>query len=828
MGKNDSKKMMRKLKYMRKIKTYLIILLISFFFVLTISAENKVAGIELKQHFTNLNSVDYFDSEVRYTYVPINFFFGKSKVKIPSSFFTKFTCFYTCMEAQNDEWIVSLLNKGFREYDYSNVYWEDSKTINVDFYAKYYNLCLELPIFGTKVSRSSQSRKLLIAQIGPLYPSTMYFEEVHFNFANLSLQSVEPETTLTSFNGNCPTGSFINNLSTDVVVKVISPNNPHYHDYCDYINGGNNISSVSTNVIDWSQYATEVTLKSGELFVMPDSNNFIHVNANFSGDEDGDTLSNAEEIFLYGTDPTDSDTDCDGLADNIEVSDHNIVLQFPGGDEIITINTMPTWYDTDGDGITDGDEVLGLYPYITNGVESHYVTNPCSDDTDDDGLTDDIDPHPLDPCNAQGATSINAYWMSYWLDIAQKAGINITDLSDPYADSDMDGVNNLNEMINKTNPIFTNGFRKILFEPEDIHFNLTDNTKITNFYLNVFSSGIVTGAVYISSLDWEPLLEMDGFSVFWEECPLDNANTTFLTYRVDNYKRLNFVLLLDHSKMNNAVRIQDVQVVDIKGPYSEQLTLFWDAEDGETINHAPSKPILLEPANGSDLLLDCSVITENTQEYEDVNFVWTASEDQENETINYTFNLYLDNLELVYSQELNGTNIAISTENFDFYCGYYYWQVVAEDSSHNKRNSNMGIFFIIIPGDRDDDGYDDYKEIKRGYDPDDPLDYPLTIVDDELEDATVGKEYFYRLKAVGGKKKKYSWIAFNEDDLPAGLRLNPEGELRGVPSETGEYQIRISVCDGKDIADKDLNITILPARDGLILKPGEGKVELRD
>ena len=97
-----------------------------------------------------------------------------------------------------------------------------------------------------------------------------------------------------------------------------------------------------------------------------------------------------------------------------------------------------------------------------------------------------------------------------------------------------------------------------------------------------------------------------------------------------------------------------------------------------------------------------------------------------------------------------------------------------------------------------------------------------------VNNLTTDKEYFCRLKAVGGKKKKYSWIAFIEDDLPAGLRLNPEGELREVPSETGEYQIRISVCDGKDIADKDLNITILPARDGLILKPGEGKVELRD
>lgn len=799
-----------------------------FFSVLPLVAEDKAAGIELKQEFYGLNLPVNIYPEIRYTYLTINYFFGKFKIKVPRSFFAKLTFFYTCMKTQDEEWPVSLLKKDYKEYDYSTVYWKDKPKTTVEFHIKYYNFCFELPFFIGKVRRASQSGPLKSFKFGDVYCDTMYFKRVSYNFSTQNLLSAEPETTLTSFNGQFPTSSFVNDFSTDVVVKVISPNNPYYNDYCDYITGGNNVSSFPTNSVDWSEHATEVSLSPGEVFLMPDSSNFIQADVNLGGDKDEDGLSNAEEIFFYGTDPTDPDTDCDGLDDNIEVFDQNIVLHFPTGDETITVSTMPSWYDTDGDGILDGDEVLGLYPYVVNGVESHYVTNPCSDDTDDDGLTDDVDPHPLDPCNAPGSTDINSDWLGYWQDIAQKAGINVTDLSDPYADSDMDGINNLTEMMNKTSPIFTNGFRKILFEPAEIHFNLTENRLTTNFYLHVFSSGAVTGAVYMSNLDWKPLLEMDGFSVFWEDCPLDNDNTTLLTYRVNNYKRLNFAVALDYSEMNKAVRVQDVQVIDTRGPYSEHLTLFWDAAEGETINYAPTQPVLLEPANNEDLLLAYPEITENHQEYEEIRFVWTASEDQENEAIKYTFNLYQDNLELAYTEELSGTNITISTENYVFYCGSYYWQVVAEDASYNKRNSKMGTFFVITPGDKDNDGYDDYIEIKRGYNPDDPMDFPLSIKDNELEDAIVGREYFSRLKVVGGKGKKFSWIMFDESELPPGLRLNPEGELRGVPSEAGEYQITVSVCDGKDITDKRFSLSVLPKRDGLTLKPGEGKAQLKD
>lgn len=60
-----------------------------------------------------------------------------------------------------------------------------------------------------------------------------------------------------------------------------------------------------------------------------------------SGDEDGDNLTDVEEVLVYGTDPCNADTDGDGLSDSEE----------------ILIGTDPLNADTDGDGLSDGDEV---------------------------------------------------------------------------------------------------------------------------------------------------------------------------------------------------------------------------------------------------------------------------------------------------------------------------------------------------------------------------------------------------------------------------------------------------------------------------------------
>jgi hypothetical protein len=68
------------------------------------------------------------------------------------------------------------------------------------------------------------------------------------------------------------------------------------------------------------------------------------------GDDDGDGLSNAQEISL-GTEPDNPDTDGDGLND---------------GNEVNVVGTLPKNRDTDGDTLLDGQEANEMNTSPTN------------------------------------------------------------------------------------------------------------------------------------------------------------------------------------------------------------------------------------------------------------------------------------------------------------------------------------------------------------------------------------------------------------------------------------------------------------------------------
>ena len=114
-------------------------------------------------------------------------------------------------------------------------------------------------------------------------------------------------------------------------------------------------------------------------------------------DSDGDGLTDADEINIYGTDPYNPDTDGDGLTDGEEVKVYgtdplNPDTDYDGltdGAEILVYGTDPLNPDTDGDGLTDGEEV------------KVYGTDPLNPDTDYDGLTDgaEILVYGTDPLN---------------------------------------------------------------------------------------------------------------------------------------------------------------------------------------------------------------------------------------------------------------------------------------------------------------------------------------------------------------------------------------------------------------------------------------------
>jgi hypothetical protein len=159
-----------------------------------------------------------------------------------------------------------------------------------------------------------------------------------------------------------------------------------------------------------------------------DSVTFIYLLAD--GDEDGDGLTNGEEITVDTTNPFNPDTDGDGLPDGWEVkygldpTDPSDADKDKDNDQLTNKEeyenrTDPTNPDTDGDGLPDKWEVdYGLDPTdptgnngadgdpdndgLTNKEEYHNGANgtdPKNDDSDNDGLPDgwevkqDLDPN---------------------------------------------------------------------------------------------------------------------------------------------------------------------------------------------------------------------------------------------------------------------------------------------------------------------------------------------------------------------------------------------------------------------------------------------------
>ena len=105
-----------------------------------------------------------------------------------------------------------------------------------------------------------------------------------------------------------------------------------------------------------------------ELVAVADLDETDGVVADGSGDEDGDGLTDADEVLIFETDPCNPDSDGDGLDDSVEVAGC----------------TAPQKLDTDGDTLSDSDE-------LTNG------TDPCNPDSDGDGCNDNLDTEPLNP-----------------------------------------------------------------------------------------------------------------------------------------------------------------------------------------------------------------------------------------------------------------------------------------------------------------------------------------------------------------------------------------------------------------------------------------------
>ena len=166
-------------------------------------------------------------------------------------------------------------------------------------------------------------------------------------------------------------------------------------------------------------------------------------------DTDGDGLSDGEEDTL-GTDPCCGDSDGDGLGDGWEhsngfnplssISMSSEAYLDPDGDGLTNLQEMmkgtnPLLSDTDGDGLSDSAE-------LTLG------TDPVKADTDGDGLDDgyEVDADGLDPLRPD---SDRDGMLDGW-EVAN--GLCPTSAADAAGDLDVDGLSNLDEYRNHSNP----------------------------------------------------------------------------------------------------------------------------------------------------------------------------------------------------------------------------------------------------------------------------------------------------------------------------------------------------------------------------------------
>ncbi|HEX2906005.1 MAG TPA: TadE/TadG family type IV pilus assembly protein [Phototrophicaceae bacterium] len=183
-------------------------------------------------------------------------------------------------------------------------------------------------------------------------------------------------------------------------------------------------------------------------------------------DTDSDGLDDYEEVYAYGTDPLDSDSDDEGLTDGQEVDTYRTDPKKPDTDgdgltdyeEAITYKTDPMKPDTDGDGLNDYEEAIT------------YKTDPTKPDTDSDTLTDseEIRQYKSDPTkpDTDGETLLD--------------GVEVkTYFTDPTrADTETDGLNDFQEVMTyQTDPLKVDTDGDSLTDYEEVMQYKTDPLK---------------------------------------------------------------------------------------------------------------------------------------------------------------------------------------------------------------------------------------------------------------------------------------------------------------------------------------------------------------
>ncbi|MCA9876445.1 MAG: hypothetical protein KC442_01640, partial [Thermomicrobiales bacterium] len=142
-------------------------------------------------------------------------------------------------------------------------------------------------------------------------------------------------------------------------------------------------------------------------------------------DRDADNYPDALEAEA-GLDPTNPDTDGDGVAD---------------GDEFTLYSTYPLSWDTDGDGISDGEELFGIKtdPLVNNNGAASAPVAETTTPTSPEPVGETLSTAPVDTVDAATSDAVTAT-DSDSDGVADVDEVNIY-RTDPYnADSDGDGL----------------------------------------------------------------------------------------------------------------------------------------------------------------------------------------------------------------------------------------------------------------------------------------------------------------------------------------------------------------------------------------------------
>lgn len=264
-------------------------------------------------------------------------------------------------------------------------------------------------------------------------------------------------------------------------------------------------------------------------------------------DSDDDGLLDGEEVNIHGTDPLSVDTDNDGMSDKYEVDyfldplsdDTTSDKDNDGLTNIFEHDvsyTNPNNNDTDGDGLTDGEEVNGYFNDThTYANDTGWIVTgkPLNSDSDADGLKDGIevmfsDSNPLDADSDDDQLSDFAEYITYGTDVNSNDtdSDNLPDywevtygtdplVIDTIADPDSDDLTNWQEFQLGTDPL--NGDTDGDGMPDGWEIDNSFNPLVLDGYSDADSDGLSNVEEFDAGTNpRNPDTDSDGLGDEWE------------------------------------------------------------------------------------------------------------------------------------------------------------------------------------------------------------------------------------------------------------------------------------------------------------------------